>query len=125
MTGRPLMLLVAVLVLAIEGVGAVGFAIFLAVLAGGLLGEIQPFGALLPASSIAFGVAAFVAAIAAWRRRSWSWVVAAAIQAILLLGVIVASLSGGFHPALAAAVALGGLGLVALLSEDTRRALGV
>jgi len=74
MTARPPMLLLAVLVLAIEGVGAVGFGIFLAVLAGGQLGEIQPLGALLPASSIAFGVAAFVAAVAAWRRRSWGWV---------------------------------------------------
>jgi len=50
---------------------------------------------------------------------------AAAIQAILLLGVIVAALSGGFHSALVAAVALGGLGLVALFHGDTRRALGV
>jgi branched-subunit amino acid transport protein len=124
-TARPPALLLAVVVLALEGVGAVGFGIFLAVLAGGVLEEIQPFGALLPASSIAFGVAALVAAIAAWRRRSWGWVVAAAIQAILLLGVIVAAMSGAFHPALLAAVALGGLGLVALFHEDTRQALVV
>jgi len=46
-------------------------------------------------------------------------------QAVVLLGVVVAGLSGGFHPALLAAVALGGIGSLALFRPETRRALGV
>lgn len=125
MTARPAALLLAVVVLALEGVGTIGFGLLLVGLAGELLAEIQPFGVLLPASALAFGVAALVAAIGAWARRSWSWVVGSVLQAVLLLGVIVAGLSGGFHVALVAAVALGGLGAVALFHPDARRALGV
>jgi hypothetical protein len=124
-TARPLALLLAVVVLALEGVGSAGFGLLLVGLAGELLAEIQPFGALLPASALAFGVAALVAAVGAWMRRSWSWFVGAVLQAVLLLGVILAGLSGGFHAALLAAVALGGLGAIALFHGDTRRALGV
>ena len=47
------------------------------------------------------------------------------VQSIVLLGVVVAALSGGWHPALLAAVVLGGLGAAALFSPATRRALGV
>lgn len=125
MTARPPTLLVAIVVLALEGVGAAGFGLLLVGLAGDLLGEIQPLGALLPASAIAFGVAALAAAVGAWARRSWSWLVGAVLQAVLLLGVIVAALSGGFHPALVSAIALGGLGAIALFHPDTRQALGV
>ena len=125
MTSRPLALLLAVVVLAVEGVGAAGFGILLVGLAGELLAEIRPFGALLPASAIVFGVAALVAAAGTWARRSWSWLAGALVQAVLLLGVVVAGLSGGVHPALLAAVALGGLGSLALFHRDTRRALGV
>jgi hypothetical protein len=119
------MLLVAVVVLALEGVGAVGFGLLLVALAGELLAEIQPFGAMLPISSLVFGVVALAGAVGAWGRRSWSWFVGAVVQAILLLGVLVAGLSGGFHPALFSAVTLGGLGGIALFHPDTRRALGV
>jgi hypothetical protein len=119
------MLLVVVVVLALEGVGALGFGLLLVALAGELLGEIQPFGIVLPVSAIAFGVAALAGAVGAWRRRSWSWFVGAVVQAVLLLGVLVAGLSGGFHPALLSAVTLGGLGAIALFHPDTRRALGV
>ena len=125
MTARPPWLLLAIVVLALEGVGSIGFGLLLVGLAGELLAEIQPFGALLPASALAFGVAAIVAAAGAWTRRSWSWFVGAVLQAVLLFGVIVAGLSGGFHVALLAAVALGGLGAIALFHPDTRRALGV
>jgi hypothetical protein len=119
------MLLLAVVVLALEGVGSAAFGILLVGLAGEQLAEIQPFGVVLPASALVFGVAALAGAVGAWARRSWSWFVGAVLQAVLLLGVIVAGLSGGFHPALFAAVALGGLGSIALFHPDTRRALGV
>jgi hypothetical protein len=124
-TARPPTLLAAVVVLALEGVGSVAFGLLLVGLAGDLLADIQPFGALLPASALAFGVAALAAALGAWARRSWSWFVGAVVQTVLVLGVVVAALSGGFHPALLAAVALGGLGAIALFHPDTRRALGV
>lgn len=124
-TDRPLALLLAVVVLALEGVGSVGFGLLLVGLAGELLAEIQPFGVLLPASALAFGIAAIVAAVGAWGRRSWSWFVGAVLQAVLLFGVIVAGLSGGFHVALIAAVALGGLGAIALFHPDTRQTLAV
>jgi hypothetical protein len=124
-TARPPMLLLAAVVLALEGVGAAGFGILLVAMAGDALASIQPFGAILPTSAIAFGIAALVGAIGAWQRRSWSWFVGTVVQAVLLLGVVVAALSGGFHPALLAAVVLGGLGAAALFSPATRRALGV
>lgn len=125
MTARPPMLLVAVVVLALEGVGAAGFGFLLVALAGDALAEIQPLGAILPASAFAFGVAALLGAVGAWARRSWSWFVGAVVQAVLLLGVVVAGMSGGLHLALISAVALGGLGAIALFHPDTRRALGV
>jgi hypothetical protein len=122
---RPPALLLAVVVLALEGVGSAAFGLLLIGMAGELLAEVQPFGTLLPASALAFGVAALAGAVGAWARRSWSWFVGAVLQAVLLFGVIVAGLSGGFHPALGAAVALGGLGSIALFHPATRRALAV
>jgi len=123
-TGRPLALLVALVVLLVEGVGAIAWAALLAVLMAGF-GDVDPNTAATAAASALFGVAALVAAAGAWARRSWSWPVGAVVQAVLLLGVVVAGLSGGFHPALLAAVALGGLGALALFQDATRRALGV
>ena len=124
MTVRPPALLVALVVLLVEGVGAIAWAALLAVLMAGF-GDVDPITATTAAASALFGIAALVAAAGAWARRSWSWLVGAVVQAVLLLGVVVAGLSGAFHPALLAAVALGGLGAVALFHGATRRALGV
>lgn len=124
MTGRPPALLVTIVVLLVEGVGAIAWVVLLAALTA-TFGDADPLTAATAAASAAFGVAALVAAGGAWARRSWSWLVGAVAQAVVLLGVVVAGLSGGFHPALLAAVALGGIGSLALFRPETRRALGV
>jgi hypothetical protein len=98
-------------------------ALLLAVLVGSF-GDVDPITSLTAVASVVFGAAALVAAAGAWGRRTWSWPVGAVLQAIVMLGVIVAGLSGVLHPALLAAVVLGGLGMVALFHPETRRALG-
>jgi hypothetical protein len=119
------MLLLAVAVLALQAVGAVGFGVLLISAAGGLLAAIQPFGALLPASAIGFGAAAALAAVATLARRPWGWVLGMVAQAVVPLAVIVAALAGGWHPALAAALALGGVGAISLFHPATRQAVGI
>lgn len=122
---RPASLLAAIVVLALEGVGAFGWAILMLVVISVLAGTVAPLVGPIIAAALAFGVACLIAAWGAWRGRSWSWPVGTVLQAVVLLATIVAALSGGWHPALLAAVALGAAGLVALLAPATRRSLSV
>jgi hypothetical protein len=124
-TNRPLPLLLAVVVLAIEGIGAIALAVLLATVKGAVLGEVVWYVNLLAATAVAFGAPALVATWGTWTGRSWSWLVATILQAIVLLAVAVATLSGGWHPALLGAVALGAAGLAGLLAASTRQALRV
>jgi uncharacterized membrane protein YfcA len=121
---RPPALLLAVVVLALEGVGGLAWAALLAALIGSF-GDVDPITASTAVAAAVFGAAALVAAVGAWGRRTWSWPIGAVLQALVMLGVIVAGVSGGWHPALLAGVILGGLGMVALFNPETRRALGV
>ena len=120
---RPAPLLLAVVVLALEGVGGLAWAAVLAALIA-TFGDADPITASTAVASVVFGAGALGAAVGAWGRRTWSWPVGAVLQALVMLGVIVAGLSGVLHPALLAAVVLGGLGMVALFHPETRRALG-
>jgi hypothetical protein len=124
-TSRPLPLLLAIVVLAVEGVGAIAFAVLIATVKGAVIGEVVWYVDLLAATAVAFGAPALVAMVGAWARRSWSWLVGVIVQSILLLGVAAAIVSGGWHPALVIAVALAGAGLAGLLAPVTRRVLGV
>ncbi len=125
MTNRPLPLLLAVVVLAIEGVGAIAFAVLLATVKGAVIGEVVWYVNLLAGTAVAFSVPALVATVGAWARRSWSWLVGVVVESIMLLGVAAALVSGGWHPAFLVAVALAGAGLAGLLAPVTRRALRV
>lgn len=122
---RPGPLLLAVVVLAAEGVGALGWAGLILMVVDALGGGLAPIGAVATGAGIVFGVAALVTAAGAWRRKRWAWIVAAVIQVLVLLGVAVAALSGGWHVALTAAVALGVAGLVSVVAPPTKRWLGV
>ncbi len=123
--GRPGSLVLAVVVLAAEGVGALGWVALILMVVDALGGGLAPIGAVAIGAGIVFGVAALVAAAGTWRRKRWSWLVATVIQVVVLLGVVVAALSGGWHSALTAAVALGVAGLATVVATPTRRWLGV
>ena len=125
MTGRPASLLVAIVVLAVEGVGALLFAALVAALRGWVLADVRYDVEVLVAASVGFALPCLVAAAGAWAGRSWSWLVGVVIQSIVLMGVAAAIVSGGWHPALLVAIALAGTGAAALFNPATRRALGV
>lgn len=118
---HPGSLLLAVVVLAVEGVGALGWTALILMVVDALGGGLAPIGAVAIGGGIVFGVAALVTAASAWRRQRWAWLVATVIQAVVLLGVVVAALSGGWHIALTAAVALGATGLAGIVATPTRR----
>lgn len=122
---RPGSLMLAVVVLAAEGVGALGWAALLIIVVDALGGGLAPIGAVAIGAGIVFGVAALVAVAGTWRRQRWAWIVAAVIQVVVLLGVVVAALSGGWHSVLTAAAALGVAGLVGVVARPTKRWLGV
>lgn len=125
MTPRPTPLLLGIGVLALEGVASIGWVAVVATVAFALGGAILPILLAVVALGLLFGAACVAAAWGAWVGRSWSWPVAVTVQAVVMLGVVVAALSGGWHPALLAGPALAGLGLVGLLAPSSRRALHV
>jgi len=122
---RPGPLLLAVVVLVIEGVGALGWAALILMVVDALGGGLAPIGTVAIGSGVVFGVAALVTSAGAWRRQRWAWRVATVIQVVVLLGVVVAALTGGWHIALTAAVALGAAGLGGVIATRTRNWLGV
>jgi len=122
---RPGSLLLTVVVLMVEGVGALGWVALILMVVDALGGGLAPIGAVAIGAGLVFGVAALVAAAGAWRRQRWAWLVATVIQVVVLLGVLVAALSGGWHIALTAAAALGVAGLAGVVATPTRSWLGV
>jgi hypothetical protein len=125
MNHQPPELLAAVVVLVVEGIGAIGWSALMIVVVAALGGSVAMVAAMTILGAFGFGIVALAAAIGAWRRRSWSWLVGTTLQAVVLLGVVIAALSGGWHPALLVAIALALTGAAALSSPATRRALGV
>jgi hypothetical protein len=120
---RPLPLLLSVVVLVTEGVGALAWGMLLIGLAIGF-GDVDPITSMVIGAAAVFGVAAIAGGVGAWGRRSWGWLLGVVLQVLVLLGVVVAAVSGGWHPALLVAVALGGAGLAGLLAPASRRTLG-
>lgn len=125
MTGRPPALLLAVVVLVIEALGAVAWAIFSLLLASALGGGVPLVAAVGIVAGLVFGVVAPIAAVGARRGRAWSWPAGVALQGVVLLGVVVAFPYAGWQPAFLAALALAVAGLAGLLAPATRRTLRV
>jgi hypothetical protein len=124
---HPLGLLIASGLTLVVAIGAILFATFLFAIAAGVVPILDsPRAALvavLAVMSLGYGVAAFVAAAALWKRRSWAWPLAAAVHLIALSGVLIAAATGGTGAHTAAGVTLSAVGLAALVPEETRRAL--
>jgi len=105
----------AVAMLGIIAVGGVAFGVLLVVLAPGAGREVQDsiratailVTALAGFMAIVFGALAGVAARLVWIGRAWGRTLAYAVALVVVIGPIVAALSGGWHPALAASVVLG------------------
>ncbi len=120
---RPVSLLVAIVALVVEGLGAMAWGGLTIVLVRVFGGGVPPLAVVAIGGSVAFGLAALAVAVAAWRRRGWSWAGGVALQVVILLGIVVAIPYAGFPPPFVGAAALAVLGLVALLTPGTRRSL--
>jgi hypothetical protein len=126
MYARPPGLVVASLLLAIVGVGAVAFAsLFVAVsrsadgLTTVLLDPLIIVGVLL-----AWGVMAIVAAVGLWQLRPWSWPIGVVIGLIGLAGSAVALVTSGQAPLIVALLITTAI-VAALSGPAVRRALRV
>ena len=130
--GRPIPLLVAVVVVGLLGVGGLTAAPLLLAQAASAqqlddhLGAIG--GAMLfiaGVATLALGSAGTLGAVGIWKRRSWGWLVGALASAVVLLGTVVAmSFADAATPLVLGAV-LGGAGAIAVWWPATRRACGI
>jgi hypothetical protein len=115
---------VAVVLLGITAAGAAAFGLFVPVfgfLGGELLGGVQRTALLvvgigLGVISLAFAATAAFAARALYVGRPAGVVIGIGVGTVTLLGAAVATVSGGWHPALIAAYALGGGTLAVLVT---------
>ena len=101
----------AAALLGVTAAGAALFGISLPILVLSVHGLGGPGGVaavIIGVISVAFGLAAAFASWAVLAARPIGSVVGLAIGAIVVLSAVVASASGGWHPALAVAFALGG-----------------
>ncbi len=127
--GRPISLLVAVVTMALIGVGCVMAAPFVAAEAsraeqlddqlGAIGGAILFAGA---AAAVVVGTLGIAAAIGLWLRRGWGWVAAVAASGLVVIGTLVAMASGGTETPLAMGLALGLAAAVATWIPATRAA---
>lgn len=122
---RPGPVVLAVVVLVVESMSAFAWLLLIALVISAFGGGLAPIGAAVVVAAAIFGFAASAAAYGAWQLRSWAWPTAAALQVIVLLGMAVAAVYGGWQGAFLAVIALGGTGLAALLAPATRRAFAV
>ncbi len=120
---------IAAATLGIIGLGAVGYGLFLVVLgatAGDLLGSglgdtAAAVVIIIGALAVVVGVVSAIAAIGVWRARAAATVVGLVVGAVVILGPLVARMSGGWHDALWVSIALGVI-LVGSLLLDRRAA---
>lgn len=114
-------------ILGVISVGAFGYAVLL--LYAGLLGSDMLGGALgqtaavaaviLAALAATYGAASAIGAVAVWQRRDWGPTIGLGVGAVAILGAVIARMSGGWHDALWAAIALGAGVIGALLLDRT------
>ena len=110
--------------------GAVGYGLLLVVLAatgGDLLGSSLGDTAasvvvIIGALAVVVGVVSAIAAIGVWQAHAAATVVGLVIGAVVILGPLVAPMSGGWHDALWVSIALGVI-LVGSLLLDRRVSL--
>jgi hypothetical protein len=112
--------------LGVTAAGAALFGVILPILVLSVHGLGGPGGvaaAIIGVISVAFGLAAAFATWAVLTERRIGSVVGLAIGAIVVLSATLASASGGWHPALAVALALGGGIVVSLLAARGPRSI--
>lgn len=104
---------------AVVGIGALGFASLLLVLAqtgfGDLrLGAIGSILILVAAVGVAYGLVALGAAVGLWNGAGWAVAVGGVVHAMALAGILVAAETGGVGPHIAAGTFLAVAGLLTL-----------
>lgn len=108
---RPVAAGIAAVLLGVTAAGAAMLGIFLPLLVlDGAVVSGAPRAAVIAVGVMSFGFGV-VAAFAAWAvatKRPAGTILGVVIGAVVLLGAAVASVSGGWHPALWFAIALGG-----------------
>jgi hypothetical protein len=129
-TRVPLMGILRGLLLS-EAILALGLAIFLSLLAGGL----REFGdeagraaettvRFAAGGAFLFAVFAAIAARGARRRRSWAWTMAAVLQLLLAIGTGIAVMTADWHAVYLLGFALAAVTMLVLSAASVRRTLG-
>jgi hypothetical protein len=116
---------IAAATLGVIGLGAVGYGLFLVALgatAGDLLGTSLGGTAavvvvIIGVLAVVVGVISAIAAIGVWQARAAATVVGLVVGAVVILGPVVARVSGGWHDALWVSIALGVILVGSLLLE--------
>ena len=124
---RPPATVIAVLLLEIVAVLALGFGISVFAIGGDLVGGV-PFGLTITAIgavAVAFGAVAVAGVIGVWRGRAWGWVAALVVAVTGLLGLAGAGVGGPVEMQLLVGILLFGVLLACLLTPGLRRRSGV
>jgi hypothetical protein len=106
---------IAAATLGIIGLGAVGYGLLLVVLAatggdllGGSLGDTAASAVvIIGALAVVVGLVSAIAAIGVWQAREAATVVGLVVGVVVILGPLVARMSGGWQDALWVSIALG------------------
>lgn len=126
-TRRPIALGVMVTLLGIEAVLALVVTVLLSMLAAAE----DVFGAdgvnnlrFAAGATVAISITAYVAARKAWRGRGSAWTASAVVQLAIAMGISLAGVVGGWHPAMIVGLGLAAATILVQSTPLVRRALG-
>ncbi|OGO55762.1 MAG: hypothetical protein A2V85_02335 [Chloroflexi bacterium RBG_16_72_14] len=127
---RPAALAAAVVLMFLIGAGSAFVGALLLVLAAGGIAvipaaSVSAFVGLLGVVAILVAAATFSAAVGLWLGRPWGWAASLAIALAAVLGALIALVTAGSQPPVAAGLALTLAAAALLLVPSTRRASGI